>query len=386
MNEAAAAIRSAGKPMRPTAGETSVAAPSRRAGRPRQRRRALRGARSGHQQLPPADRHAQLAAGFASSTPIRASCAWARVSRLPACSARRPWSGRSPRWRSAPTGSASSASGGSRRWPPRPAGSAANGPSFIERGGTADRACAWRSSVRARRRSSRSPDASTCWTAPPTPPWCSMWAAARRNSLGSICRGGWRRAAPDESLATPVAAWLSVPIGVVTLAERFPEPAGGGERWFRAMVEAVKAQVAPFAGADRLRAALRRRPSPSCRHLRRDHQPRRPAPGSSPLQPRAGGRPVDDPQECRGGRRSAGGASRPRSARFNPASGPIAPTSSLPARPSCEAVQELWPCERVRVADRGLREGLLLGLIAANSAAAASAPRSPRAAAQSVAS
>ena len=31
-----------------------------------------------------------------------------------------------------------------------------------------------------------------------------------------------------------------------------------------------------------------------------------------------------------------------------------------------QAVQELWPCERVRVADRGLREGLLLSLMATN--------------------
>ena len=28
-----------------------------------------------------------------------------------------------------------------------------------------------------------------------------------------------------------------------------------------------------------------------------------------------------------------------------------------------QAVQELWPCHRVRVADRGLREGLLLSLM-----------------------
>jgi exopolyphosphatase/guanosine-5'-triphosphate,3'-diphosphate pyrophosphatase len=28
-----------------------------------------------------------------------------------------------------------------------------------------------------------------------------------------------------------------------------------------------------------------------------------------------------------------------------------------------QAVQEVWPCERVRVADRGLREGLLLSLM-----------------------
>ena len=30
-----------------------------------------------------------------------------------------------------------------------------------------------------------------------------------------------------------------------------------------------------------------------------------------------------------------------------------------------QAVQELWPCERLRVADRGLREGLLLSMMAA---------------------
>jgi exopolyphosphatase/guanosine-5'-triphosphate,3'-diphosphate pyrophosphatase len=28
-----------------------------------------------------------------------------------------------------------------------------------------------------------------------------------------------------------------------------------------------------------------------------------------------------------------------------------------------DAVQQLWPCERVRVADRGLREGMLLALM-----------------------
>jgi len=31
-----------------------------------------------------------------------------------------------------------------------------------------------------------------------------------------------------------------------------------------------------------------------------------------------------------------------------------------------EAVQRAWPCERVRVADRGLREGLLLQAIRAD--------------------
>src|SRR5271170_7464045 len=45
----------------------------------------------------------------------------------------------------------------------------------------------------------------------------------------------------------PIAAWLSIPIGVVTLAERHPEDDGAGEAWFRSMVEAVRAPVAAFA-------------------------------------------------------------------------------------------------------------------------------------------
>jgi exopolyphosphatase/guanosine-5'-triphosphate,3'-diphosphate pyrophosphatase len=51
----------------------------------------------------------------------------------------------------------------------------------------------------------------------------------------------------------PIKAWLSVPIGVVTLAERFPERAGDGEAWYGAMVEAVKSEITAFAQADELR-------------------------------------------------------------------------------------------------------------------------------------
>src|SRR5262249_38987754 len=51
----------------------------------------------------------------------------------------------------------------------------------------------------------------------------------------------------------PIAAWLSVPIGVVTLAERFPEGDSAEEAWFRQMVESVKSPIAAFAAAEPLR-------------------------------------------------------------------------------------------------------------------------------------
>jgi exopolyphosphatase/guanosine-5'-triphosphate,3'-diphosphate pyrophosphatase len=42
------------------------------------------------------------------------------------------------------------------------------------------------------------------------------------------------------------------------------------------------------------------------------------------------------------------------------------------------AVQESWPCERVRVADRGLREGLLLSLMSTQKRGRSRRNRAPR--------
>src|SRR5262249_33244642 len=55
-------------------------------------------------------------------------------------------------------------------------------------------------------------------------------------------------AAPEG--APPMRAWLSIPIGVVTLAERFPEGETATETWFRSMVENVKGEIAAFRRAD----------------------------------------------------------------------------------------------------------------------------------------
>ncbi|HEY9218687.1 MAG TPA: Ppx/GppA phosphatase family protein, partial [Phenylobacterium sp.] len=51
----------------------------------------------------------------------------------------------------------------------------------------------------------------------------------------------------------PIKAWLSIPIGVVTLAERFPEGEQATQTWFRAMVDTVMAELAAFRQADTMR-------------------------------------------------------------------------------------------------------------------------------------
>ena len=57
----------------------------------------------------------------------------------------------------------------------------------------------------------------------------------------------------------PIHAWMSIPLGVVTLAERFPEVRPGEREWFSRMVEAVKAPKMLIGGLGMgftLRAAL----------------------------------------------------------------------------------------------------------------------------------
>ncbi len=186
--------------------------------------------------------------------------------------------------------------------------------------------------------------------------------------------------------ATPVAAWLSIPIGVVTLAERFPEPAGGGERWFRSMVEAVKGAIASFAGADRFRAAF----AAGQAHLVGTSGAITSLAGLHLDLPRYSRERVDGlwmtRQECRAAADRLAGLS-PAQRAVQPCIGPDRADLVLAGAAILEAVQELWPCERVRVADRGLREGLLLRLIAANSVGGRRRRRGRRgAAAQSVAS
>ncbi|MFZ5670042.1 MAG: Ppx/GppA phosphatase family protein [Pseudomonadota bacterium] len=160
----------------------------------------------------------------------------------------------------------------------------------------------------------------------------------------------------------PIRAWLSVPIGVVTLAERYPETENGVEAWFREMVETVKARIADFPHAEPLRPVF---------EGGRAHMV-----GTSGAITSLAGLHLDLPRYDRGrvdglwmtrdeceattGRLLAW---TPQERAAQPCIGPDRADLVLAGAAILQAVQELWPCPRVRVADRGLREGLLMGLM-----------------------
>jgi exopolyphosphatase/guanosine-5'-triphosphate,3'-diphosphate pyrophosphatase len=160
----------------------------------------------------------------------------------------------------------------------------------------------------------------------------------------------------------PITAWLSIPIGVVTLAERFPEHAGGDAAWFQAMVEAVKAPIAAFDTAEPLREVFAAGRS----HLVGTSGAITSLAGLHLGLPRYDRSKVDGlwmtRGECEAVReRLAALSAKERAAQ--PCIGPDRADLVLAGAAILEAVQEVWPCERVRVADRGLREGMLLSLM-----------------------
>ncbi len=158
-------------------------------------------------------------------------------------------------------------------------------------------------------------------------------------------------------------AWLSVPLGVVTLAERFPEPVPAEAAWFRAMVDHVKGEVARFGGADALKP--------------RFHEGRSQLLGTSGAITSLAGlhlglkryerARVDGLRlthaDCRAAADRLLAMTREGRA-AEPCIGPDRADLVLAGAAILDGVQELWPCARVRVADRGLREGLLMSLMA----------------------
>jgi exopolyphosphatase/guanosine-5'-triphosphate,3'-diphosphate pyrophosphatase len=168
------------------------------------------------------------------------------------------------------------------------------------------------------------------------------------------------RRAPGQ--VPPILAWTSIPIGVVSLAERFPEHDGAGADWFAAMVEAVRAPVAAFAGAERYRG-LFERPQ---RHLIGTSGAITSLAGLHLGLPRYDRTKVDGlwmtRGECEAVRERLAALSAPERA-AQPCIGPDRADLVLAGAAILEAVQAVWPHERVRVADRGLREGMLMSLM-----------------------
>jgi exopolyphosphatase/guanosine-5'-triphosphate,3'-diphosphate pyrophosphatase len=168
---------------------------------------------------------------------------------------------------------------------------------------------------------------------------------------------------PDGRRGRPrIQAWLSVPIGVVTLAERFPEAEPADEGWFRRMVEAVKAPVARFdrpapmrplfdGGLAHLVGTSGAITSLAGLHLGLAKYERAKVDGLW-MSRRDCETVAQSLARLTPGQRAA-----------QPCIGPDRADLVLAGAAILQAVQEVWPCERVRVADRGLREGVLLSLM-----------------------
>ncbi|MBL8772251.1 MAG: Ppx/GppA family phosphatase [Phenylobacterium sp.] len=162
--------------------------------------------------------------------------------------------------------------------------------------------------------------------------------------------------------APPIRAWLSVPIGVVTLAERFPEGEAATEAWFRQMVEHVKAEIAAFRRADPLKPVF----EADRAHLVGTSGAITSLAGMHLRLPRYDRNRVDGIWMSRADCDAAAADLLALSAAERAAQPCIGPERSdlvLAGAAILQAVQELWPCNRVRVADRGLREGILLSLM-----------------------
>ena len=170
------------------------------------------------------------------------------------------------------------------------------------------------------------------------------------------------REARDERRRPQIRAWLSIPIGVVTLAEQFPEGERADPTWYRAMVEAVKAPILAFPHAACMRPLF---------DEGRVHMV-----GTSGAITSLAGLHLDLPRyerarvdglwmtraECDAvAGRLAELTTRERAAQ--PCIGPDRADLVLAGAAILAAVQEVWTCERVRVADRGLREGVLLTMM-----------------------
>lgn len=171
----------------------------------------------------------------------------------------------------------------------------------------------------------------------------------------------------DLSTATPgqmppLRAWLSVPIGVVTLAERFPEGETPADGWFRDMVEMMKAEIAAFHRADALKPIF----EADRAHLVGTSGAITSLAGMHLNLPRYDRNRVDGiwmtRKQCENATdRLLGVSAAGRAAQ--PCIGADRADLVLAGAAILQAVQELWPCKNVRVADRGLREGILLSLM-----------------------
>ena len=189
--------------------------------------------------------------------------------------------------------------------------------------------------------------------------------AGRRALLFDIGGGStelsWVRLAPAEGCGPQLIGTISLPVGVVTLAEKFGhsgfEPAG-----FTAMVDYVSAQLRPFEGVHCIRQELRQ----GGVHFLGTSGTVTTLAGIVLELPRYSRDAVDgtilthdEAQAALAQLQALGRAGLSE----HPCVGPDRSEFVLPGCAIFEAIRTIWPVAEVTVADRGLREGMLLRMM-----------------------
>ncbi|CAN5244498.1 Ppx/GppA phosphatase family protein [soil metagenome] len=171
----------------------------------------------------------------------------------------------------------------------------------------------------------------------------------------------WLRRVGTEMVT---AGWMSAPLGVVSLAERHPEPVGAtpaqATAWYEAMIADMRDAIAAGGFVD---AALQAIFAADRGHMVGTSGAITSLAGIHLNLARYQRDRIDGLWMTRADCERAADrlkALGPQGRADEACIGPDRADLVLAGAAILEAVQRAWPCERVRVADRGLREGLLL--------------------------
>lgn len=171
------------------------------------------------------------------------------------------------------------------------------------------------------------------------------------------------RAVLEAGLEPPILAWGTSPIGVVTLAEEESEPERGKQAWYEALVARLAEAIADIGDVPTLRPVFEQGRG----HIIGTSGTVTSLAGVHLELPRYNRARVDgmwfDVDDCRAAIARLLGQSREERA-ANPCIGKDRADLVVIGGAILDAVLRVWPTPRIRVADRGLREGMLMRLIA----------------------